>query len=72
MSLGYSKIVTQVSNKGSTLFKGSRERSRVSIKSRRFEGSIDPRGGSMVYFVRGEDCWEGVPHWLIKGMIMGL
>ena len=22
----------------------------------------------MVYFVRGEDCWEGVPHWLIKGI----
>ena len=27
-----------------------------------------PWGGSMVYFVRGEDGWEGVPHRLIKKM----
>ena len=26
------------------------------IKGRLFEGYIDLRGGSMVYFVRGEDC----------------
>ena len=24
----------------------------------------------MVYFVRVEDCWEEVPYWLIKGMII--
>ena len=30
--------------------------SRVSIKGRLFDGSIGLRGGSMVYFVRGEDC----------------
>ena len=40
---------------------GILRRSRVSIKRRLFEGSIDLRGGSMVYFVRGEDCWEMSP-----------
>ena len=26
-----------------------------------FEGSIGLRKDTVVYFVRGEDCWEGVP-----------
>ena len=43
--------MNKVSNKGSTLFKGSRERSWALIKRRLFEGSI------VVYFVRGENCW---------------
>ena len=30
----------------------------ISIKERLFEGSV-------VYSVRGENCWEGVPRWLI-------
>ena len=38
------------------LFEGSRERSRGSIKEKMFDGYIDLRGGSMVYFVQGEDC----------------
>ena len=38
------------------LFEGSRERSRASIKERPLKGYIDLRGGSMVYFVRREDC----------------
>ena len=28
---------------------------------RLFEDSIGLRGGSMVYFVRGENCWERDP-----------
>ena len=31
------------------------------IKERLFEDSIGLRGGSIVYFVRGEDCWERSP-----------
>ena len=50
------KKVTQVSNKGCTLFEDTREKSRSSIKGRLFEGSIGLRGGSMVYFVRGDNC----------------
>ena len=51
---------------------GLQRRSRASIKGRLFEGSTGLRGGSIVYFVQGEDCWEGVPRWLIKGIIMVL
>ena len=57
---------TQVPNTWCTLFEGSRERSRALIKGRLFEGYIGLRGGYMVHFVRGEDCWEGVPYWLIR------
>ena len=32
------------------------------MKGRPFEGSIGLRGGSIMYFVRGEDGWEGVLH----------
>ena len=35
--------------------RGLQRRSRASIKGRLFEGSIDLRGGSMMYFARGED-----------------
>ena len=35
-------------------------------------GFYRPQGDCTVYFVRGEDCWEGVPRWLIKRMIMSL
>ena len=45
--------------------RGLQRRSRASSKGRLFEGSIGLNGGSVVYFVRGEDCWEGVPQWLI-------
>ena len=31
------------------------------MKGRLFEGYIDLRGGSMMNFVGGEDCWERVP-----------
>ena len=41
--------------------RGLQRRSQVSIKGRLFEGFIGLRGGSMVYFVRGEDCWERCP-----------
>ena len=44
---------------------GLQRGSRASIKGRLFEGSKGLGGGSIVYFVRGEDCWEGVPRWLI-------
>ena len=37
--------VTKVSNKRCTLFEGSRERSRASIKERLFESSISLKGG---------------------------
>ena len=68
-----SQKVTQVSNKGcGVLFEGSKERSRASIKGRLFEGSIGLKRGSIVYFVQGEDCWEGVQHRLIKRTIVGL
>ena len=50
------KCSQKVSNIGCTLFEGSREKSRTSIKGRLFEGSIGLWGGSIVYFVRGEDC----------------
>ena len=36
-------------------------RSRASIKERLFKGSIGLRGGTMVYFVQGEDCRERSP-----------
>jgi len=38
-----------------TLFEGSRERSRASIKGRLFENSISLKR-VIVYFVRGENC----------------
>ena len=38
-----------------TLFEGSREKESTSIKGRIFEGHIELRG-SMVYFIREEDC----------------
>ena len=31
--------------------------SRALIKGRLFEGSVGIRVGSIVYFVRGENCW---------------
>ena len=37
--------------------RGFQRRSWVSIKGRLFVGSIGFRGGSIVYFVRGENCW---------------
>ena len=40
--------------------RGLQRRSRASIKGRLFKGSIGLRGGSIVYFVRGKDCREGV------------
>ena len=36
--------------------RGLQRKSRASIKGRLFEVSIALRGGSIVYFVRGEDC----------------
>ena len=44
------------------MFEGSRGRSQASIKGRMFKGYIGLRGDSILYFVRGEDCWEGVPN----------
>ena len=64
-----------MSNKGGTLFEGSREKSRTSIKRRLFEGSIGLRETPWHTLFEGgiiEDCWTGVPHGLIKGMIMSL
>ena len=37
--------------------RGLEWRSRALIKGRLFEGSIGLGGGSIVYFVWGEDCW---------------
>ena len=48
-------------------FNGSKEKSKTSIKGRLFEGYIGLMGDSMVYFVRVDDCWEGV--WIIKWTI---
>ena len=63
-------------NRGCTLFEGSKERSRASIKGRLFESSIGLKGDSMVYFVRGKSCLgllKGVvPHRVIKRKIMSL
>ena len=36
--------------------RGLQKRSRASIRERLFEGSISLRIGSIVYFVRREDC----------------
>ena len=41
-----------MSNKGFTLFENSRDRSRVLIKERLFEGYIGLMRGSMVYCLR--------------------
>ena len=43
-----------------------RERSRASIKGRLFKGSIGLRGGTMVYFVQGEDCRERSPTYALE------
>jgi len=48
----YSKL-TQMLNKGCTLFEGFRGRSRASIKGRSFEGYISLRRGSMVTLFEG-------------------
>ena len=48
-----------------------RKRSRDSIKGRLFESHIGFRGGSIMYLVRGEDCWER-SYRPSKGFIMGL
>ena len=48
--------------------RGLQRKSRTSVKGKLFESSICFKGGSMVYFVRREDCWEKFPHRLIKGV----
>ena len=48
-------------NKRCTLFEGSREGVEARLKERLFEGSIGVKGGSTVYLVQGEDCWERNP-----------
>ena len=59
-------LAMSMENKGCTLFEGSRERSRVSIKGRLFEDYIDLRGGSMVYFVRGLSTQSGQYHIIVE------
>ena len=56
----FGKTKDKTISKWCTLFEGSRERSRASIKRRLLEGSIGLKGGSMVYLlcVRGEDFWD--------------
>ena len=64
-----------MSNKGCTLFEASKERSRASSQGRLVEGYIGLREALWCTLFEGrivEYCWEGVPHWLINGMIMGL
>ena len=43
------------------IVRGLQKRSRALIKGRLFESFIGLRGGSMVYFVQGEDCWVRSP-----------
>ena len=53
---------------------GLQRKSQASIKGRLFEGSIGRRESLWCTLFEGrivEDYWEGIPHWLIKGMIMG-
>ena len=56
--------MTQVSNKGCTLFEEFREGVKP-IKGRLLEGSISLRGGSIVYSVR-EEAQSGQYHTIVK------
>ena len=68
------KSDSQVLNKKCILFEGSQEKSQASIKGRQFEDYIASREALWCTLFEErivEDCWEGVPHWLIKGRIKG-
>ena len=51
MSIEYSNVEQRV-----YFVRGLQRRSRALIKGRLFEGSIDFREGSVVYFIGKEDC----------------